>query len=159
MAGRLVVLGVPVAQGSKNAFYDKKAKRCRIVDVNPKGLTAWRRAVNEAAKAWRERKGGDPFDGPVVLSMTFTLARPPSATREWPHVAPDLDKLVRAVLDALTKVLYSDDSRVVAVLACKRYGTPSGVVIDFAAARDFASLKVPPTIGQLAASSQEDSHA
>jgi Holliday junction resolvase RusA-like endonuclease len=39
-------------------------------------------------------------------------------------VAPDLDKLVRAVLDALTAVAYRDDGQVTRITATKEYGTP-----------------------------------
>ena len=37
---------------------------------------------------------------------------------------PDLDKLQRAVLDALTGVLFSDDGQVVQLAAVKQYGQP-----------------------------------
>ena len=54
----------------------------------------------------------------------FYLPRPKKYQRRL-HVAhttaPDLDKLVRSVLDALTEVVYLDDAQVVEVLAVKRY--------------------------------------
>lgn len=37
-------------------------------------------------------------------------------------VKPDLDKLCRTVLDALTGVAYKDDSQVIGIIANERYG-------------------------------------
>jgi len=41
---------------------------------------------------------------------------------------PDLDKLVRAVFDALTNVVFKDDSQVVSVFASKRLAGPGDTV-------------------------------
>lgn len=43
-----------------------------------------------------------------------------------PPVRPDLDKLARAVGDALTGVCYRDDAQVVNLCAAKYYVMPSG---------------------------------
>ena len=40
---------------------------------------------------------------------------------------PDLDKLIRAVLDGLTGVAYVDDSQVILIQATKTYGINEGV--------------------------------
>jgi len=42
---------------------------------------------------------------------------------------PDVDKLVRSILDSLTGVVYTDDSQVVIVTAYKKYGAPERVEI------------------------------
>jgi Holliday junction resolvase RusA-like endonuclease len=53
----------------------------------------------------------------------------PSA-RPWPISAPDLDKLVRCISDAVTDAgLWHDDSQVVSIKAAKRYAAPPGVLI------------------------------
>jgi len=39
-----------------------------------------------------------------------------------PVVKPDVDKLARALLDALTGVAYGDDAQVVEMHVCKTYG-------------------------------------
>jgi Holliday junction resolvase RusA-like endonuclease len=46
-----------------------------------------------------------------------------------PTVPPDLDKLIRAVLDGLTGVAYKDDGQVVKITAVKIYGQKLGVQI------------------------------
>jgi Holliday junction resolvase RusA-like endonuclease len=61
----------------------------------------------------------------VRLSVAFYLPRPKKYSKRGafvPHcVAPDLDKLGRAVLDALTSVLYADDRQVTELIAGKYY--------------------------------------
>ena len=44
-------------------------------------------------------------------------------------MAPDLDKLIRAVLDGLTGVAYEDDGQVVQIEAQKLYGASVGAEI------------------------------
>jgi Holliday junction resolvase RusA-like endonuclease len=46
-----------------------------------------------------------------------------------PTVPPDLDKLIRAVLDGLTGVAYKDDGQVVRITAVKIYAQKIGVQI------------------------------
>ena len=67
--------------------------------------------------------------GPVEVLLHFELARPKSARRLLPSTKPDLDKLARAVLDALTGVVFKDDAQVVDLRVTKRYGTPGVHVI------------------------------
>lgn len=74
-----------------------------------------------------DRAGTWPLEGPVKLAVSFTLPRPKSAPkwRLWPDKKPDLDKLVRAIGDALTQSgAISDDAQIVLLSADKQYGTP-----------------------------------
>jgi crossover junction endodeoxyribonuclease RusA len=59
----------------------------------------------------------------VRVTLAFYLPRPQSLPkRVTAHVkAPDLDKLTRAVFDALTGVVFHDDAQVVDLVATKRY--------------------------------------
>jgi crossover junction endodeoxyribonuclease RusA len=66
------------------------------------------------------------FLGAVVMTVVFALPRPislPRKTRQHTTL-PDLDKLLRAVLDALTGVLYADDKQVIELRARKLYAVP-----------------------------------
>jgi len=77
-----------------------------------------------------------PLEGPVYMTMIFELLRPKSVKperRPWPHVAPDLDKLVRAVSDAMTGIVYRDDAQLVSGTFEKRYGDVPGVQISVTA--------------------------
>lgn len=121
------VEGVAVPQGSKSArVYGGRAVLTDGFGDKPRVLKAWRRAVFEAAP-----KLG--LDVPVVVELCFVLPRPKSRPRDvFVAVKPDLDKLVRAVLDGLTSTktevgLLRDDSRVVRLVAEKRYCGVDGV--------------------------------
>ena len=69
-------------------------------------------------------EGWQRVSGPVELEVMFYLERPSSVSvtkRPQPIVPPDVDKLIRGVGDALTGVVYDDDSQVIRVLAWKVY--------------------------------------
>jgi Holliday junction resolvase RusA-like endonuclease len=105
----------------------------------PAAVWAWRHQVQQAVA----ELGAEQFTGAIELRLGFDLPRPaahygtgrnlarlkPSA-RPWPISAPDLDKLVRCISDAVTDAgLWHDDSQVVSIKAAKRYAAPPGVLI------------------------------
>lgn len=106
--------GQPVPQGSM------KVINGYVIHSQGSALAAWRSAIALSAKA----AGAKPHTEPVEIELVFRMARPRTVTRSEPSVAPDLDKLVRAVLDALTAVAYRDDGQVTRITATKEYGTP-----------------------------------
>jgi crossover junction endodeoxyribonuclease RusA len=114
------VLGDPASQGSHSVING------RIVQVNSAKHKRWRNAVAFAAL---DLVGPDweLIDDPVELSVIFYLPRPKTATREYPAVMPDLDKLIRSVGDSLSGTVIQDDSRIVAIHAHKRYADDRGV--------------------------------
>jgi len=62
--------------------------------------------------------------GPVHLQVEFFLPRPSGLAKSYdgPHLKkPDTDKLLRALLDALTGVVWRDDSQVISIVAGKTY--------------------------------------
>lgn len=116
--------GTPVPQGSVNNY------RGRIVGVTPK-LKAWRLKIRAATMA---KHAGEPLDGPITVSLVFQLAPPQRPRWPLPAVKPDLDKLIRAVMDSLstTKQLrgvITDDARVVNITAAKTYHGNPGVLV------------------------------
>lgn len=117
------VQGIPVQQGSVRAFGS------RVVHDNKAELKSWRYAVAVSAQA----AGIRPADAALKVNLTFTFIRHKSVTakkRPHPNVKPDLDKLVRAVLDALTGVAWRDDAQVVAIEAVKVYGDAAGLTCE-----------------------------
>ncbi len=88
----------------------------RMVHSNP-GLTMWRNEIAIAART----EGVTLQEGPVDLVLLFQMPRGKTVKRELPHVRPDLDKLCRAVLDALEGIAYTDDGQVCRITADKRY--------------------------------------
>lgn len=117
------VLGVPAPQGSKRAVPTKAG--VRLIEQSSR-LGDWRSTI--AAVAFAERaKLGRTLDGPLYLHARFRFPMPksrPKAARErgeiYKTTAPDLDKLVRALGDALTQSgLIADDARLCVIDAAK----------------------------------------
>jgi crossover junction endodeoxyribonuclease RusA len=73
--------------------------------------------------------GATPHGLPVRITIIFIMPRPKTVKRPYPTVAPDLDKLVRGVLDGLTGIAYEDDAQVIEIHAHKVYGSSSGAEI------------------------------
>ena len=120
----LFILGRPQPQGSTTTY-----RRGVTTSANPR-LKAWRRTVSWSLLQEFGRYDGDK-DTPFSVSLTFYFKRPKSApkSRIEPVVRPDLDKLVRAILDAGNRILWHDDSQVVLLTAMKRYCIHEGVGI------------------------------
>lgn len=110
------VSGEFVTQGSKTPGVNRATGKAFMKESNAKGLQAWRHAINDEA---RKARGDDmPLTGPVEVVLYFWKQRPaaePKRRRTWPIKARsgDADKLLRAVLDALTGVLFADDAQVI----------------------------------------------
>jgi Holliday junction resolvase RusA-like endonuclease len=120
------VPGKPVPQGSKRGFV--AGSRAVVVDVNPESLGAWRSAVALAAA---EAAAGKTISGAIEVSATFYLKQPLSVKRAYPSVRPDVDKLLRSLLDGLTgSGIWHDDSQVVDVFLRERYGDRPGADIS-----------------------------
>ena len=124
------VAGTPVQQGSKTAYV--VGKRAVLTDSNKAQLKPWRAEVSRVAQAawW----ASEPLDGAVQVSAVFVMPRGKSVTRELPSVTPDLDKLVRALLDGVTDAgnVWRDDAQVVRIVAEEVYGPTPGVYVDIA---------------------------
>ena len=123
------VHGVPAPQGSKTRT-PQGGMRESSRKVEP-----WRNAVAAAgAAAMHER---ELLVGAVALDVVFVFPRPrshfgtgrnagqlkPSAPI-YCSTQPDLDKLVRAVGDAMSGIVFRDDALVVELRARKHYGSP-----------------------------------
>lgn len=94
-------------------------------------LPAWRSLVSNAALDTKLPL----IETPVSISITFRFLRPNGhfnksglSPKAPAHLTSkqkgDIDKLSRAILDALTGTLLHDDSQVVHLSAHKRYCTP-----------------------------------
>lgn len=142
----LHVPGVPVAQGSMRLVQGG----ARMIHSNHAALMSWRATVARAARdemghLARVHGAHWPAGGPVGLVATFNYTRPLAhhknrklenplrdvAPREH-YAKPDLDKLVRAIGDALTDCgAIVDDSQITVLRATKRWTTePSFATIQ-----------------------------
>jgi len=80
-----------------------------------------------------EKWGQEPLpkEVPIGLEVVFNLAKPKSSKNYYPVVKPDLDNLLKSILDALNGSVLHDDSSVVEIHTRKHY-----------AAEGFIELKI-----------------
>lgn len=123
------IAGIPQSQGSSRAFV--RGGRAVVTSANPKNKS-WRESVRSAM----QEACSELLEEPVAVDLVFVMPRPKShpKTKIKPHTsAPDLDKLVRSVLDAGTGVLWRDDSIVHSIVTKKKYaniGEQSGAFVS-----------------------------
>jgi len=134
------VLGVPAPKGSGRAMLI--GGRARFIasgsSVNARRIKSWATCVRESALAVIGNVEAPPFVGvPLRVTIVFRVARPaghwgkgknagkltPSAPI-YPTTKPDVDKLARSTFDALTAIVWDDDSRIVAARVGKAYAAP-----------------------------------
>lgn len=131
------VFGKPETAGSKRAFTlpgkGSGKPRAHVVDANPKTKN-WQGQVATAAKQYWP---GPLTTGPVFVKTQFYFVRPkghygtgrnadklkPSAPKHHTQ-KPDSLKLMRAIEDALTGVLWRDDSQITDEAHGKRWAGP-----------------------------------
>jgi crossover junction endodeoxyribonuclease RusA len=120
------VPGHPRPKGSYRAVNVPGFEYTKIVNTNPK-TKAWERIVSAVSAT----EASQPWGGPVAVRLKFYMPRPNSVKRRYPAAHPDIDKLGRAVLDALTGIVYTDDKQVVRLDLSKHYDDehPSGVLV------------------------------
>ncbi len=130
MQTKITIPGEPATKGSTRSF--TSARTGKVVTLPASNRTdEYEARVKLAA---RQKWEGKPTRLPVRLCITFWLKRPKSHYRSgrysryvrhkapFEHVKrPDLDKLLRAILDGLTGVIYEDDSQVYDIKASKFY--------------------------------------
>jgi Holliday junction resolvase RusA-like endonuclease len=136
------VPGHPATAGSKKPFLykDKYGKAHASMAPDNKRQKPWMQTVSAIAKL---HYSGPLLDVPLEVKYEFCFLRPAShynskgqlnkKGREnlYKMTKPDLGKLVRAVEDALTGVIWRDDARVVFYTCAKRYvERDPGVKID-----------------------------
>ena len=133
------VPGEPKTKGSWIPI--RRGRHMTVIPDNKKSKN-WEKVVAGYALA---KWGNRPEAGPVSIEMTFHLTRPrshygtgrnqdtikaSSPAEPIGHNTGDIDKLTRCVLDALTGIVYKDDSQVTCNQAQKMYAIDeAGVLI------------------------------
>jgi len=133
------VFGVhPATQGSKKYVGTRRTATGNniplIVESHP-GLPKFRKAITDAIVDSNDEDMR--FVGAVKVSATFYLPKPKTSSNRFPlnQRSGDLDKYLRALMDAVTKSeLWGDDSQVVEIEAYKLYAIgESGVIVTITA--------------------------
>ena len=133
------VPGIPAPKGSTWSFISKSTGKMVTQGANPKTKGYEARVACAASEAW----GGPPTNGYVGVHFYFNMPRPKShfgtgrnvdrvkSSAPTKHTKkPDLDKLVRAVLDGLTGVVFVDDCQVTTIRSYKNYACEVGTSIE-----------------------------
>lgn len=109
----------------------KPLARPRVYRVGDKGMRAvqprtdWFAVVQVTANEMTEEAlKHDLWDKPLAVRLDFHMKRVTGLpkTYEKPHIKkPDLDNLIKSVVDGLSGILFEDDKQIVALHASKRY--------------------------------------
>jgi Holliday junction resolvase RusA-like endonuclease len=123
---RFFVAGEPQSKGSTRAFVVKGRP---IITSSNRNLKGWEQRVAHEAQV-KAAEVGWMFDakGSFDVEVHFFFPVPGSYPKKWwfAHTKrPDLDKLARAVLDGLTRILFVDDAQVTGIEATKGYCVPA----------------------------------
>lgn len=124
----------PVPKGSMKAFNIPGKKFPVVTDSKTTELRAFERDVRQLAAVEMDRYTLPcAQEQPFELLLVFYVARPngdytaggelKATARVTPWTKPDLSKLTRALEDALTGLVWDDDSRIVRAVLEKRYST------------------------------------
>lgn len=137
----MFVEGIPSPSGSKKAFAHPKTRKIIVMDT-AKRKDSWQSIVAMYARKAMTDKEIDMFTGPVRMTIYFTFTRPKShfgtgknaetvkdSAPRFHVVKPDLTKLIRCAEDALTGIVYKDDSQVVQRSSQKYYSDKNGCFI------------------------------
>lgn len=137
MIVQFFVPGIPKPGGSKTGFYSKNLNQVMIVDAS-KNMD-WKSSIKVFAI---QAYSGIPLTIPLILSVIFTMPRPKThygtgknksqlkqSSPKYPTGKPDALKLCRCLEDALTGILWRDDSQIVEEHIRKGYGEKPGVEI------------------------------
>lgn len=102
-------------------------------------FTNWREAVRHASID--SMHDHPPYEGPIRMLAEFRMPHPHLPKYKmgwWPHVKqPDVDKLMRGLLDPLKGIVWRDDSQVCFATVNKTYAwdgrTGAYLIVDFLA--------------------------
>ncbi len=118
------VFGIPRPKERARVYRTQTGK---VRTVTPQRTADWEASFAGQALYSRPTQ---PLDGPISLHVTFYLPRPQSRPKK--HILPDrgadLDNLIKCC-DSLTGIMWTNDSRIVDIVAAKRYGDPPRVEV------------------------------
>lgn len=141
------VPGIARPGGSKKANVVRRRDGSIVTNAKGNPVVAVRDMGGERTENWRAVVAlearrvfqGEPLSVPLRLDVTFWMPRPKAhfrgngELRDWaPHYcakAPDTTKLLRALEDALTGIVWRDDTLIVEQAAKKIFGSRPGAQV------------------------------
>jgi Holliday junction resolvase RusA-like endonuclease len=139
----LSVPGLPIGQPRQTTSRDTRGVHYRFVPGRH-AIHGYRQSIALVARA--EMGSQLPCQSALRLRALFLFPRPSSRSfvrktmgPEWHLQAPDLDNLVKGLLDALKGIAFRDDRQVVAIETQKRTALPGqkpGTLIELVQCHD-----------------------
>jgi Holliday junction resolvase RusA-like endonuclease len=170
IALEFTIIGNPATKGSVTAFIPKRKDGSLVKRPDGSPMVVKHDDTGKRGKDWNSAVAGVAFeamiadniklvrDVPLLIEVDFYAPRPKGHFRTGrnahllkpdvpvaPCTRPDVDKLLRAILDALKNVVYADDGQVAAVHATKNFGTPAR-----------AEVRVTPFVQATSVEDQDD---
>lgn len=101
---------------------------------HPADYTKFKANLTEMVRAQTDRPIS-PLDGPLTVTVDVTMEK--ARTSKLAHPTPDLDNLVKGVLDAITaaEIYWVDDKQIIDLTITKRWtlgDRPSGYLVRLA---------------------------
>lgn len=132
------IIGNPISKGSLTRMPNGAMLPSGSANSR-KRFGEWRIDVRDAAV--KAMEGRNPSQSAIRLMVEFALPYPTSSVRKYqmgwlPCIKkPDVDKLLRGLMDPMSKIVWKDDSQVIYVTCNKVYAwegtTGATVTIDF----------------------------
>ena len=105
----------------------------RFATFYSKSYTKYRNEIKELVEAVRFVK----MEGPIEMEIIFNMPIPKSTSKKKallldgePHLKkPDIDNLIKGVMDAINGVAYHDDSQVYNLRSTKVYSSKPNIVV------------------------------
>ena len=113
---KFTIYGTPTAKGRPKA-----ARRGRFVSMYTPEET---KLAEESfiAQAIKHRPD-TPLEGPLRVLIRFYKTKPksyPKKKKDWIQ-KPDIDNLIKLVLDSMNRIFFKDDSQVVSIFSSKEF--------------------------------------
>jgi Holliday junction resolvase RusA-like endonuclease len=122
---KFIVYGIPTAKGRPRFFWMRNGATCAFT---PKKTAGYESNVLSQALSHKPEK---PLESPLGVMLLFCMPIPKGmrkadlANALQEHLPmkkkPDLDNLIKSILDPLNGVFWKDDSQVCAITALKVY--------------------------------------
>ena len=112
----------------------------------PKRVTDFKKVAQLIANNAAKKQGWKKADGPLLLKLVFRFRCPSSARKadrliyRWRKERPDLDNLLKSIIDSLSQSLMEDDSQICCVVSIKiiaKQGDPEGTSVTLETLGDY----------------------
>lgn len=129
-----VVPGTPVGKGRP------KFRRMKnfVTTYTPEKTASYENLVK--VKAQEAMSGHAVIAGPVEVSIRLIVTPPASWSQKkqrealegriFPTSKPDVDNVLKGIMDACNEIVFKDDKQAVDVLVAKRYGTQAMAMVE-----------------------------